>query len=92
MNLKKKDIDSIVQSVGLNPKEWREDVLSHARLSIMDKQGEIYKEFEQNVIEKEALKLLIDQTRKTNSKAIPGEKASPSKNTKALGEMKKERL
>ena len=92
MNLKKKDIDSIVQSVGLNPKEWREDVLSHARLSIMDKQGEIYKEFEQNVIEKEALKLLINKSRNLYSKAMPAQKASPSKDTNALGEIKKERL
>lgn len=73
MNLKKKDIDSIVQSVGLNPKEWREDVLNHARLSIMDKQGEIYKEFEQNVIEKEALKLLIENSSKLQEKNVQKE-------------------
>ena len=60
--LKKKEIEMIVKDKGLNFNQWKDDVVNSARMSIIDKQGEEYKDWETQLLEKKAIELLMKQT------------------------------
>lgn len=64
--LKKKEIEMIVKDKGLNFNQWKDDVVNSARMSIIDKQGEEYKDWETQLLEKKAIELLMKQTTKDN--------------------------
>lgn len=64
--LKKKEIEMIVKDKGLNFNQWKDDVVNSARMSIIDKQGEEYKDWETQLLEKKAIELLMNQTTKDN--------------------------
>lgn len=60
--LKKKEIEMIVKDKGLNFNQWKDDVVNSARMSIIDKQGEEYKDWETQLLEKKAIELLMKET------------------------------
>lgn len=64
--LKKKEIEMIVKNQGLNFNQWKDDVVNTARMSIIDKQGEEYKDWETQLLEKKAIQLLMTDTAENN--------------------------
>lgn len=64
--LKKKEIEMIVKNKGLNFNQWKDDVVNSARMSIIDKQGEDYKDWESQLLEKKAIELLMKNPTKDN--------------------------
>lgn len=75
--IKKKEIEMIVKNKGLNFNQWKDDVVNNARLSIIDKQGEEYKDWETQLLEKKAIELLMKDTPEQNK---PGQQKQSTSN------------
>ena len=59
MDLKKKELENIITSLGLSFPEWKEETIREGRMTIIDKEGTAYKEWEDELLKKSALNLLI---------------------------------
>lgn len=57
--LKTKEVQALVESTGTDFKEWKEETIKAGRLAIIDKDGEEYKLWEQNLLERHAVQLVV---------------------------------
>lgn len=60
--LRKKDIEDIVKKNGRKFTEWKDEVVTQARMSIIDKTGDEYKNWENDLLQRKAIEMLLDQT------------------------------
>lgn len=64
--LRKKDIETIIKKKEMNYSKWKDEVISQARMSIIDKVGEEYKNWESELLQRKAIELLTEEILKGN--------------------------
>lgn len=58
MDLKKKEIEAVVKSKGLNFNDWKNEVIRHGRMVIIDREGDEYRQWEHKLLEQKAFELM----------------------------------
>ncbi|MGV2929318.1 hypothetical protein RW115_12025 [Macrococcus capreoli] len=75
--LKNKEIQMLVEKSGLNFKEWKEETIKVGRLAIIDKDGDEYKLWEQSLLERHAIQLVINNMNETKNSQKSNEHNKP---------------